>query len=138
VSRISARSGEFERILRTSQKAWEQLDSLAKLRRRKPMSYGASLQLWHAYYQNLLAKVGKDDRVLVQYDRVLENPGHELRRILAGIGLAGDPVHIKAAAAQGSLRHNMVAYQELEAEGIDPGIREQYLELILEAQDGAQ
>lgn len=77
-------------------------DVYHSLKRRDGFSRDKSFMLWLLHYLEAERDSRGSPRVFTSFDQLLENPGAELRRIEAQLGL---PFPVSVAAASGSLKH---------------------------------
>ncbi len=111
--------------------------SLAK---RDGLETEQSCLLWLGYVLPSLTGSSGDKRVIVDYDRLLEDPERELLRIGKCAGLNIDPAKLRNYQSEfldRGLRHTVYELSDLSAEaGCPPIVREVYAALLEAASDG--
>lgn len=115
---------------------YDQLDSLLKLRRRKPLSYRIGLQLWKVYNQRVLKFTSSQNRLITHYHAYFSKPKRELRRILNFLDMpASDEVIERGCAAAAiELRHHRKTTPQLVNAGVSGEVRELYRRMCDEAE----
>jgi hypothetical protein len=98
-------------------------------------SCARSFDLWLTYNRRVLAAVPAANRVVTHYDRYLEDPQAELRRVLDRLGIAAtdDCLEQACAGVKLSLAHHRTTVDDLVAGGGSPGLVRCYLALCTEA-----
>ena len=98
-----------------------------------------SYMLWLAHVLESLTGTNQCQRVLVDYDRLIENPDREVNRMASELGLQIDPtelVNYKTEFLNTSLRHTVFGQIDLENDpSCPPLVRDIYPELIEVASD---
>ena len=99
-----------------------------------------SCLLWLSYVLSSLTGSAGDKRVIVDYDRLLEDPERELLRIGKCAGLNIDPAKVRDYQSEfldRGLRHTVYGLNEfLTEDGCPPIVREVYTALLEAASDG--
>lgn len=75
-------------------------------------SYSSQLfgqTLWQTYYESILRHTAPNERIVVSYEALARDPGSELGRLVAGLGLSVDGPSLRAAVAsfEPALRRSM-------------------------------
>ncbi len=111
------------------------LEVVTSLHRRNGFSIALSLTLWRIYMERLLHDTASGDRLLTHYDAFFLEPGREVARVLAFVGLDGDrDINALATAAAPGLRHHRKTLLDLVDAGFPSDIIALYQTLCREAE----
>lgn len=116
--------------------------SVAKsLTKRDSLERTQSYLLWLGHVMASLTGSAGNRRVLIDYDRLMQSPDHELERIAKHLGLEIDGIQLRSYKLEfldESLRHSVCELQDLFQDDACPNIvREVYTELLNVACDRA-
>jgi len=110
----------------------------ASLCARNNLSVAASSRLWLRYYENLLAHVPREKRVITLYENYFEHFEQELERVGSALGITVDHTMMARARARAKqeLHHNRATPRELHGGDFAPEVIRMYDCLMEEARTG--
>jgi hypothetical protein len=111
------------------------LEVAESLRARNGVSRALGLRLWREYNGRVLAASDRSERIVCHYDAFFDDPGRELRRLVAALGMP-IPENIEGitTAKVDNLRHHRSTIETLLKENVTPDIVELYRALSAEAE----
>lgn len=116
------------------------LSVASSLAKRDDLEIEYSYLLWLGHVISSLTNSGVCNRVLVDYDRLMQSPDHELERIAKNTGLVTDSAKLESYKndfLEHGLRHTVYDVNDLVNDSCPPIVREVYLSLLDVASDKA-
>lgn len=118
------------------------LSVVQSLSKRDALDSERSYLLWLEHYLISLHGIENQNCVFVDYDRLIQDPKREIKRIAAGLELTIDPVALQDFIDEfldESLRHTVYSLDDLTQDGACPPlVREIYPELLGIASEGSR
>jgi len=98
------------------------LEVAHSLVRRNRMSIPHSMHLWHIYNQTIIGQTSEAERIFVNFDRLMANPGSEIKRVLEWLGIPVDETLLRKSASlvkQDLKHHSAQDWQKFRDENND-------------------
>ena len=112
------------------------LEVAYSMRKRNGTSYAFGLRLWEIYNRRAIEASNGRDRLVVDYDRFLQQPESELRRITQFIGLPDAKIRTATALVTPRKRHTHFTIEQLIDARVSEAVIDLYRALLVEASPG--